>query len=336
MTTPRSSQIDLSATSYYHCMTRCVRRSYLCGYDQQTGKDYSHRKPWIVSRLEDLADIFAIHICAYAIMSNHYHLVLFVNSVQAQSWSDNEVQIRWAALFPKDAKSLSTYSKQEAEYKLALWRSRLMDISWFMRCLNEKIARASNKEDETKGRFWEGRFKSQALLDEGAILSAMAYVDLNPIRAKNAESLEGSDFTSIQDRLRILAKQLNKSELNSLTTTQIDNTKQPAHLMPFSSESSKVMQPVIDFKLSDYLELIDTTGRIIREDKRGAIPHNLQPILNKLQLNPKEWVTMVMHLQNRFSYAIGHSAMLIDFNKEHRQHAPKGINTAKQCYFDVA
>jgi len=325
MTTARSNQIDLNATPYYHCMTRCVRRSFLCGVDKDTGKDYSHRKPWIVSRIKHLASIFAIHVCAYAVMSNHYHLVLFVNDEMASKWTDEEVQARWAELFPKDAKLLNIYSKQEATYKLALWRNRLMDISWYMRCLNEKIARASNKEDESKGRFWEGRFKSQALLDEGAILSAMAYVDLNPIRAKMSESLETSDFTSIQERLQHLAKQLKKSQ-------SIDNAQQPRHLMPFFSSAKKHQMPAIDFKLSDYLQLIDATGRIMKEGKRGKIPQRITPILVKLQLNPKEWLDMVQHLQNRFSYAIGHSALLLEFNKDCRGHGPKGIR-GSQKYF---
>lgn len=325
MTTARSNQIDLNATPYYHCMTRCVRRSYLCGLDQATGKDYTYRKPWIVSRIKHLASIFAIHVCAYAVMSNHYHLVLYVNDEMASKWSDEEVQARWAQLFPKDAKLLNIYSKKEATYKLALWRHRLMDISWYMRCLNEKIARASNKEDETKGRFWEGRFKSQALLDEGAILSAMAYVDLNPIRAKMSDSLETSDFTSIQERIRELAKQLKKSQ-------SIDNAQQPKHLMPFFNGAKKHQIPSIDFKLSDYLQLVDTTGRILKEGKRGKIPLRIAPVLVKLQLNPKEWLDMVQHLQNRFSYAIGHSAVLLEFNKDCRSHGPKGIR-GSQKYF---
>ncbi len=328
MAIARSNQIDLSATPYYHCMTRCVRRSYLCGQDNLSGKDYSHRKPWIVARIKHLASVFAIHVCAYAIMSNHYHLVLYVNDALASQWSEDEVLQRWAQIFPNDAKSLSMYSHKEAKQKLALWRHRLMDISWYMRCLNEKIARASNKEDETKGRFWEGRFKSQALLDEGALLSAMVYVDLNPIRAKIADSLENSDFTSIQERLKMLATQLK-------TSKAIDKTQQPKHLMPLINHKRKNIKqlPSIDFKLSDYLELIDSTGRVLRAGKRGVISKASLPILAKLQLNPNEWLNMVRHLQSRFSYAIGHSAVLLAFNNGCRIHGPKGINVAKKCFF---
>jgi len=315
-------------------MARCVRRAHLCGQDYQTGQDYSHRKHLIVARIKQLASIFAIQICAYAVMSNHYHLVLCVIDQDAHSWDDEAVISRWQQLFSKDAKAISTYSKQEAEYKIALWRRRLMDISWFMRCLNETIARSFNREDSTKGRFWEGRFKSQALLDEGAILSAMAYVDLNPIRAKIAETPEASDFTSIQDRIKLLAKQL-KGE-NSIE--KICNTAmQPQHLMPFANNrvnSSKIA--AIDFSLYDYLQLIDSTCRIIREDKRGAIPENIAPILTRLDLNARTCMSMVKNLQNSFSYAIGHTDVLMNFCSQHRRHSPKGLSTARQCYIAVA
>jgi len=339
MTFARSSQIDLSISPYYHCMTRCVRRSYLCGHDDETGRDYSHRKPWIVSRIKHLASVFAIHVCAYAVMSNHYHLVLFVSNSEAQIWEPTEVIARWGQLFPQDAKAINYLGAKEAEYKIALWRLRLTDISWFMRCLNESIARCSNKEEDKKGRFWEGRFKSQALLDEGALLSAMVYVDLNPIRAKIASTPETSDFTSIQDRLRALAKLLKNKSTTEKIQQSCDEALQPKHLMPFSSKQNKLINSdflSIDFFLSDYLELVDSTGRVIREDKRGAIPEDISPILQRLQLNARTWLNMVKNLQTSFSYAIGHPAVLKEFGRHYHCQSPKGLKVASQSYFVAA
>ncbi len=68
MTMARSTQISLEATPFYHCYVRCVRRAYLCGEDFSTGVNYDHRKQWIVSRLKFLSYIYAIDICAYAVM----------------------------------------------------------------------------------------------------------------------------------------------------------------------------------------------------------------------------------------------------------------------------
>jgi len=83
-----------------------------------------------------------------------------------------------------------------------------MTYSWFIRTLNEHIARRPNAEDGVKGRFWEGRFKNQALLDGQALLAAMAYADLNPVRAGLAETPETLDYTSIQERVVGLPKEV--------------------------------------------------------------------------------------------------------------------------------
>ena len=134
-------------------------------------------------RIKELAAQFAVDVCAYAVMSNHYHLVLHVNMAEAESWSDEEVVKRWTALFPSNGKLIETLylnrktrtAQKQLGKKINEWRSRLSDISWFMRCLNESVARRANREDECSGRFWEGRFKSQALLDEKALVTCMAY-----------------------------------------------------------------------------------------------------------------------------------------------------------------
>src|SRR5688572_11692451 len=209
MTRPRSALISLEATPYYHCISRCVRRAWLCGQDKETGRSFDHRKPWLVERFRFLGDIFAINIAAYAVMSNHYHLVLHIDAERARLWSIDEVVARWLQLYrgPELAQrfrrqeTLADEELQRLEQLAEVWRDRLCNISWFMSCLNYTIARRANKEDGCTGRFWQGRFNSQALLDETALLSCMTYVDLNPIRAGIASNLLDSDFTSIQDRI---------------------------------------------------------------------------------------------------------------------------------------
>ncbi|MDX6851605.1 transposase, partial [Gilvimarinus sp. SDUM040013] len=180
------------------------------------------------------------------------------------------------------------------------WRHRLADISWFMRCLNEPIARMANKEDKCTGRFFEGRFKSQALLDERALLSCMAYVDLNPIRASMAKTPETSDYTSIQERLGI-----NPANTSKPIESHQDTSKSPlslAELMPFAGrESHNTSADHIPFHLSDYLELVDWTGRAIRNDKRGAINNSLPSILERLNIPSTDWLESCCHIESQFS-----------------------------------
>ncbi len=214
MTFPRSMLVSLDDTAWYHCVSRCVRRAFLCGEDRLTGKNFDHRRAWIAQRIKELAGVFAIDVAAYAVMSNHYHLVAHIDEARARGWDTEETLTRWTQIFTGPllvARYLSPARTEmdpaeiaQVEEMAATYRSRLHDLSWFMRILNESLARQANAEDGCTGRFWEGRFKSQALLDEQALLAAMAYVDLNPVRAGIAGSLETSDYTSIQERLSVL------------------------------------------------------------------------------------------------------------------------------------
>ena len=207
---PRHAQVSTETTPYYHCVSRCVRRAFLCGWDRLTGQSYEHRKQWVVDRLALLGDVFCIDVCAYAIMANHHHVVLRLNPEQAAHLSEDDVLERWCRLFGlpllveryRQGLSTSDVEAETAREWIATYRERLADLSWFMRCLNEPIARWANAEDGVTGRFWEGRFKSQALLDEAALLTCMSYVDLNSVRAAIAQTPEASDYTSIQERIR--------------------------------------------------------------------------------------------------------------------------------------
>jgi hypothetical protein len=161
MTQARRNPISLSDTPYYHCVNRCVGRAFLCGEDRHTGRNYEHRKQWVVEKIKALSSLFAIDICAYAVLANHYHIVMFVDEKRALEWNDEEVVARWKQLF-RGVILVDRYMAGQcgtnaeagkAREVINQWRERLSDISWYMRCLNEHIAREANKEDGCKGRF---------------------------------------------------------------------------------------------------------------------------------------------------------------------------------------
>ncbi len=201
----RKHLICLAETAYYHVTSRCVRRAFLCGKDTSSGRSYEHRRDWIETRVRVLASIFSIDICAYAIMSNHYHLVVKLDSASTAQWSDEEVIGRWTSLFRGPlliqdyvrGRTLSAAEQSTLKDLASVYRQRLGSLSWFMKCLNEPIARRANAEDGCTGHFWEARFHSDPLRSDRALMAAMAYVDLNPIRARLAETPESSDYTSI-------------------------------------------------------------------------------------------------------------------------------------------
>ena len=303
MPRPRSTLVSLDATPYYHCTSRCVRRAFLCGEDRYSGRSFEHRRQWIEDRLLVLASIFAIDIAAYAVMSNHYHVVLHVDREQGLAWNESEVIERWHRLFRGNLLS-QRFSRGETLVRaeqhalaevVAEWRERLVSISWFMRCLNEPIAREANREDNVTGRFWEGRYTSQALLDEKALAACMVYVDLNPIRAQMAKTPEASNHTSIQLRI---AKARN---------TQLPNPidLQPEELLPFAGNPRECMPAGLPFRLTDYLELVDWSGRILREDKKGAIPEEIPEILQRLQLNARHWCYLTRNFEHPFKHLVG-------------------------------
>jgi len=302
MTLPRCTLINASCTPYYHCVSRCVRRAFLCGRDARTGYDFEHRRAWIEKRLLWLSQVFAIDICAYAVMSNHYHVVLHINSADQKSWSDTEVVERWQRLhrLPQD---FGAADEQTRAHGIRLWRERLGSVSWFMKSLNEPLARLANKEDGCKGRFWEGRFRSQALLDEAALVKCMAYVDLNPIRAGIAVTPENSDHTSIKARLEGRDRAL-------------------ASL----ADAPNVERFRLPVRSVDYLELVDWTGRRYQAGKRGRIDGTLPPIVERLQRSCRRlFMDEMRHLSRHYFRAIGQAESLRKYRDYLGQSRLKGL-----------
>ncbi|MDZ7645284.1 MAG: transposase [Woeseiaceae bacterium] len=251
-----------------------MRQAFLCGKDRFSGRDFGHRRAWLERRLAFVASVFSIDLLAYAIMHNHYHVVVRIDNESVATWTDEQVIKSWGKLF-----RLPDGDVEPA--KIALWRQRLCDLGWFMRCLNEPLARIANKEDGCKGRFWEGRYQLQALLDERALLRCMAYVDLNPIRATIANDPESSLHTSIRARIQ----------------------GNDQHLMPFSS--SKLITSPLPISRHEYLALVDFTGRELQFGKRGRIPPGLPSIMQRLGLEPAEWLAEVTHFGQWYFRAVG-------------------------------
>ena len=313
MTKARKQLVSISDTPYYHVVSRCVRRAFLCGSDSVTDKNYDHRRQWIEDRLRILSSLFAIDICSYAIMSNHMHIVVKLNPSEVESLSAADIIERWTCLYKGPSviqrwcanETLCPAELQAVTDCVEVYRHRLTDLSWFMKCLNEPIARQANKEDNCTGHFWESRFKSQALLSEEALLSCMAYVDLNPVRAKMASTPEQSCHTSIEERINPsfdLSKAI-EEQTDQNILHQFNQYLKP--LATFEGAVKNTEQNGILFSLTDYLELVDYTGRIIRPDKRGAIPINIPPILQRIQLDKASWLRNATEFENIYRSRFG-------------------------------
>jgi hypothetical protein len=230
-------------------------------------------------------------------MSNHYHLVLKLCPEQLNGLSDDQIMDRWCALFKgpllvqryRDGETLAAPEAETVGDIVNVWRTKLSSISWYMRCLNQPIARQANLEDRCTGKFWESRFTSQALKTEEALLSCMAYVDLNPVRTGIATRPETSGYTSIQERIQP-AFNLQHAINSQRQAGDLLEFKAPLKpLLQFEASEVNQSQTGIFFAFQDYLELVDWTGRIIRHDKRGFIDSASPPILSRLQISPEQW-----------------------------------------------
>ena len=339
MTQPRSSLVSVSDTPWYHCVSRCVRRAFLCGEDPVTGNNYEHRRGWIADRIQRLASVFAVDVAGYAVMSNHFHVVVRIDAERAMGWDTDEVLERWTALYTgpllvrryraEGCSGLSKAEVQAVEEMADVYRGRLQDLSWFMRALNEGIARQANAEDGVRGRFWEGRFKSQALLDEQALLAALAYVDLNPVRAGMAETPEASDYTSLQQRL---GKAPEPPKATHTEETPHDPTAAlfRAPLMPFDATGG--VDTAVPFAFDDYMDLVDWLGRAVHPSKRGFIPPDRPRILERLGMDADALAVEAARLMQSFGTAVGAPASLAAARSRRQIAYLRGMQAAERVF----
>ena len=305
MTMPRRQLVDVAVTRYYHCISRCVRRAFLCG------EGVTHRRAWIEARLELLANQFAVSVCGFAILDNHLHVLCRLDPGIADAWSDEEVVRRWISVYPPsclDADNPATLqawidSTCQDPARVARYRQRMQDLGWFMKALKEPLARLANKEDGCKGTFWEARYKSIVILDEQALLATCTYIDLNPVAAGIAKVPESSPHTSIKQRvdharttgaLDILQA---AAKAQSVAAARIEADLEQSHwLCPLQDRRSvglarEGMLPGLS--LSGYLALVDWTARVRRKGK-ARITEEVAGIMARLGTTAEYWQS---HLQ---------------------------------------
>ena len=326
-----------------HVMNRTVRRCFLLGDDPISGKNFDHRKGWMEEQLELQARHFSIDLICYALMSNHFHLILRSRPEIVATWDDTEVARRWLMLCPKRKPSKRKNSKNnskkdtspeptQAEINAIIndpaevkeLRSRLSDISWWMRLLSQKIGSRANRDDKEVGKFWQSRFKGVKLLDEASILACAAYVDLNPIRAAIAENIEGSLYTSAQQRLLELQGTVAKKERVKGKTTKrggrggalksIAGALCPVGLNEDLSGIGACVHKdgrrasdkgFLKINTAEYLELLDWTARQLKSGKRGSTPKCAAPLFERMGIDETTWLELTRDFGRLFSTVAG-------------------------------
>jgi hypothetical protein len=319
MTIARRLLVDKHHSGIYHCISRCVRRAFLCG------DRWAHRRGWIHDRLIELTGVFAIDVGAFAVMANHLHVIARTAPERVKAWSDVEVAQRWLRLYPKELERLllrmgplpakvterhraaaaTTLARDRRRMRKV--RGRLSNLSWFMKCLKEPIAHRANREDGCTGHFWESRFKSPRILDITGLLAALVYVDLNVIRAALAETPEESAFTSVQDRIQVMhhfermcGRRRFAPKRTERLLPSLGKGKLPRHaedgiwLAPIEVREGDTIETrggLLALSLEEYVTIVDEVGREVRKKGGGVIPAALAPILERLRIDGTRWIS---------------------------------------------
>lgn len=324
----RRETIDPREVVVAHICNRTVRKCFLMGQDASSGKNFDHRKVWIEQYLKQFAASFGVDLLGFAILSNHFHLILRSRPDVVATWSDEEIARRWLMLCPhrKNADG-SACQPTEPEIKSIAGcpvktqeiRERLSSMSWWMRLLCQRIAMRANREEKETGRFWQDRYRATVLSDEASLLACAAYVDLNPIRAAMCETLEGSDHTSVQRRIEAASEPVEHLEdqhegkpisqresvdgfLSSLSIDEQSDPIGPCESVTRSRCSDKGFLAV---SLKDYLLLLDWTARGAVDGKRGSTPACVPPILERLGIAGSSWCELVADFGKLFSSVAG-------------------------------
>ena len=339
----RREIIRPGAAGIFHLWQRCVRRAYLLGNDPLTGKDHTHRREWFIQRLQLLVSCFAIDVCFDAILSNHFHLILRTNPRLVKRMGDWEVARRWLRVFPGkrvlDENWIEPTDKQiEAliadKAKMAVVRKQLSNVSRFMAALSEYIARRANAEDDCDGRFFSGRFSCREITHDAGLLVTGLYVDLNLLRAGEAQTPETSIYTSAWFRIQSRIAPAKNSPFQADDSWLAPLTLQADHLgdVPCTSGKRASDKGLLSMTLDEYLQLADWSGRQLRANKRGAIPANLAPILKRLGIEGEELLNTLEDFPRLFRRLVGTAEQIIERAQEVGRRWMHGVESAARVF----
>jgi hypothetical protein len=306
MTAARSQLVDVNVTRYYHCISRCVRRAFLCG------EGFEHRKQWIEDRLQTLSGAFAATVCGFAVMDNHLHVLVRLEPDAANGWSAEDVVRRWLLAYPPRSIDGQVIDVTQAwiddlasdKQRVDVLRTRLSNLGWFMKALKEPLARIANREDDCKGTFWESRFKSIAILDDEALLATCVYIDLNPVAAGLAATPETSPHTAVHQRVEHAAAQGKLEDLMAAACGSVASSRaagaveEDLWLCPIEDRRRAGSQReglLEGFSLGSYLLLVDYTSRLCRQGK-ARVSREVASVLERLGTSAEVWGQRIQRL----------------------------------------
>lgn len=298
---PRSKIIDESEPGIYHCYNRCARQLYLMDCDS--------KRDWLWRLLITMASIFGIDILKYALLGNHMHLILRNRPDLVAKWSDEEVLRRAMRLFADRFERWAVNPGEplpaellEDQALIQEMRERLSSISWLMKIVQERFAKFCNQLDGMTGVFWDGRYRSKKLESDSAVLSCALYVDLNILRTGKVDRPENSKYSSIYDRILGLQER----RLNG-QGAKYDGFLVPLNVYGDYEEEDLAAEGlrasndgILELPLEKYIEMVDAVGRLLRDDKQGAIPDHLSPIFERLGIRP-EFVCELIECFDKFA-----------------------------------
>ena len=297
----RRNLVDLSECSCYHVISRCTRQLHLLG---SCPSSRAERKGLLLNQLERVATFTAVGVAGWAVMDNHLHLLVKVDTETARGWSDREVARRWLGLHPaRDGyfRPVAVSDEQVDAFvsdvdQVAEMRERLMSISYFMKEIKQELTQRINKLEDTVGSLWAGRFKSKRVTDEAQLLTTLAYIDLNPFAAGKCRTPEAGEYTSLAARLRgVEAARENKGQDPGSARKSLEKgarlTERRGWWMtvgggqPGRAGRRRALMPDTDLTFGRYLRLLDAVSRLLRKGKK-RVQGDARTITARLGVSP--------------------------------------------------